>query len=260
MGSSPAKGAKYITIMTKIRVISSSSSANGYILECGEQSLILELGCKMLYYVLESKDISGSIVGCCVSHAHSDHLNKSTAKEMMFRGIPVYVGEKVYEELSEDANLKGIKRLPIGRRTRIEGFTIQPFPVPHNVPNYGFLIVTPAKERILFVTDAMECKYKFKDIDCIMVECNHDYETLLWNIDKEETSMSHPEYHLSLDDCIDFCKHNASVTTKQIILIHTSHTNLNETKAMQTISRSIPHTLVSVAHSGDVFKIESDNF
>ena len=206
------------------------------------------------------QNISGSIVGCCVSHAHSDHLNKSTAKEMMFRGIPVYVGEKVYEELSEDANLKGIKRLPIGRRTRIGGFTIQPFPVPHNVPNYGFLIVTPAKERILFVTDAMECKYKFKDIDCIMVECNHDDDTMLNNLDKHDVSISHPENHLGLNDCIDFCRHNVSTTTKQIILLHMSHTNINENYAMKQVSLAVPHVLVSVAHSGDTFEIESDDF
>lgn len=246
--------------MTSIIVCDSGSNKNGYILECGGQSLILELGCRMMDYTWEIKDAFNTIKGCIVSHWHSDHLNKSTAKEMMFRGIPVYVGEKVYEELSEDANLKGIKCLPVGRRTRIEGFTIQPFPVPHNVPNYGFLIVTPAKERILFVTDAMECKYKFKDIDCIMVECNHDDGTLLDNLDKHDVGMSHPENHLGLNDCIGFCKHNVSSTTKQIILLHMSHTNINENYAMKQVSLAVPHVLVSVAHSGDTFEIESDNF
>lgn len=36
--------------MTRIQTISSSSSANGYILESDGQSLILELGCRMMDY------------------------------------------------------------------------------------------------------------------------------------------------------------------------------------------------------------------
>lgn len=172
----------------------------------------------------------------------------------------MFFGEKVYEELLKEGLIRGIKPLPTAQKTFVGGFTVQPFEVAHNVPNYGFLIETPTKERIVFVTDAMECRYKFKDLDCIMVECNYDDDTLLDNIDKHDVSMSHPENHLGLNDCIDFCRHNVSTTTKQIILIHMSHTNINETYAMKQVSLAVPHVLVSVAHSGDTFEIESDNF
>lgn len=246
--------------MTTIKTISSSSSANGYILESGGQSLILELGCRMMDYTLEIKDAFNTIIGCCASHAHIDHLNKSTAKEFIRRGIPVFVGEKVYEELLKDGSIRGIKPLPMAQKTFIGGFTVQPFEVAHNVPNYGFLIVTPTKERIVFVTDAMACPYNFKDIDCIMVECNHDDDTLIDNFVNSEQSRSHPENHMGLEDCIDFCKRNVSLSTKQIILIHMSHTNINEVYAMKQVSLAVPHVLVSVAHSGDRFEIESDNF
>lgn len=246
--------------MTTIHVCSSSSSANGYILESGGQALILELGCRMMDYTLEIKDAFNTINGCIVTHWHSDHLNKSTAKEFMLRGIPVFLGEKVCEGLLKEGLIKGIKPLPMARKTFIGGFIVQPFETPHNVPNYGFLIETPTKERIVFVTDAMFCNLNFKNIDCIMVECNHDDDTLIDNFVNAEQSPSHPENHMGLEDCIDFCKRNTSVTTKQIILIHMSHTNINETYAMKQVSLAIPHVLVSVAHSGDTFKIESDDF
>lgn len=246
--------------MTKIEIINSDSQGNGYILETGGQSLVLELGCKMTDYILKIKDAFSTITGCCVSHTHLDHLNKSTAKEFIRRGIPVFVGEKVYEELLKEGSIRGIKPLQMAQKTFIGGFTVQPFETPHNVPNYGFLIVTPTKERIVFVTDAMGCSYNFKDIDCIMVECNHDDDTLIDNFVNAEQSRSHPENHMGLDDCIDFCKRNASISTKQIILIHMSHTNINETYAMKQVSLAVRHVLVSVAHSGDTFEIESDNF
>ena len=246
--------------MTTIHVCSSSSSANGYIIESGGQSLVLELGCRMMDYTWEIKDAFNSIKGCVVSHYHLDHLNKSTAKEMIRRGIPVFFGEKVYEELLKEGSIRGIKPLPTAQKTFVGGFTIQPFETPHNVPNYGFLIETPTKERIVFVTDAMYCNYNFKNLDCIMVEANHDDDTLIDNFVNAEQSRSHPEHHMGLEDCIDFCKRNTSVTTKQIILIHMSHTNINEDFALKSVQDALPLVKVAVAHIGDTFNIESDNF
>ena len=179
---------------------------------------------------------------------------------MLRRGVPVFVGENVYEDILKEGSIKGISPLPERQKTFIGGFTVQPFEVAHNVPNYGFLIETPTKERIVFVTDAIECHYKFKDINCIMVECNHDDETMLENLDRNEVSPSHPENHLGLSDCIAFCKANTSIVTKQIILMHLSHQNINETYAMKTVSEHVRTVLVSVAHSGDTYTIQNDNF
>ena len=55
--------------MTTIHVCSSNSSANGYILESGGQSLVLELGCKMMEYVKQLKN-GGllNVAGCILSH------------------------------------------------------------------------------------------------------------------------------------------------------------------------------------------------
>ena len=55
--------------MTKIKIINSSSSANGYILESGGQALVLELGCRMMDYVKQLKN-GGllNVAGCILSH------------------------------------------------------------------------------------------------------------------------------------------------------------------------------------------------
>ena len=243
--------------MTTITVIDSGSKRNGYIITSGEKSLILELGCKTLDYF---NACNGEMVGGVCSHRHSDHINPSTVDELMRRGVPVYVGEKVYEEIHEDFNTTALRWLSTRQKRNIGGFTVQPFEVAHNVPNYGFLIETPTKERIVFVTDAIECRYKFKDINCLMIECNHDDDTLLDNLDRHEVSMSHPENHLSLKDCIAFCKANDNPSLKQVILVHLSHTNINEDFALKSVQDDVPNVRVAVAHSGDDFEIESDNF
>lgn len=183
-------------------------------------------------------------------------MNPSTAKEFVRRGIQVFAHEQVIKE----TDLEGFSPLLSHFQNRVGGFVIQTFETPHNVPNYGFLIKTPTNERILFITDTTGVNLRFRDIDAILIECNHDDTTLLDNLANNDVSMSHPEWHLGLDDCAEFCKQNLSASTKQIILIHLSHTNVNEEYAIQTVKERCNFDNVAVAHKGDTFKIENDDF
>lgn len=245
--------------MTEIRIVNSGSvHGNGYIIKSGDEILVLELGCKFMDYVEHLKDGGLKNVAACVcSHRrHSDHLNPSTAKEFIRRGIDCYA----HEEVIKEGYLSNFKPLLSGHRNRVGQFIIQTFEAPHNVPNYGFLITTPTKERILFLTDTTGVNLKFKDIDCIMVECNNDDDTLLDNLANHDVSMSHPEFHLGLNDCIDFCRENYSSSLKQIILIHMSHANINEEYAVQMVQQTLPFDNVAVAHKGSKFYIDNDDF
>lgn len=243
--------------MTTIKVIGSSSAGNGYIVESGNKALIIELGCKYSnYYDTTRLDMIGAIC----SHAHGDHINVSTAKHMLYRGVPIYLGAEVYNEVRMYDGLSEIKPLFERFANSIDGFTVRIFKVAHNVPNYGFLITTPDNERIVFVTDAIECRYKFKDIDCIMIECNHDDDTMIENIDNNEQGLSHAEYHLGLHDCVTFCKANVSPHLKQIILTHLSSTNINESAALNIVRRELPNVPVDVAHNNSIFTFDNDDF
>lgn len=245
--------------MTEIQIVSSGSQANGYLLKSADQILVLELGCKFMDYVKHLNDGGLKNVAACVcSHriGHTDHLNPSTAKEFVRRGIPCFT----HEEVIKEADLNGFSPLLSHFPNKIEGFIIQTFEAPHNVPNYGFLIQTPTNERILFLTDTTGVNLRFRDINAIMVECNNDDDTLLDNLANNDVSMSHPEYHLGLNDCAEFCKQNLSARTKQIILIHLSHTNVNEANAIATVKKRCNFDNVAVAHKGDKFIIDNDDF
>lgn len=242
--------------MTEITCINTGSSGNGFLLKSADQILVLELGCKFMDYVEILGSDFNKVVGSCATHRHSDHINPSTAKEFVRRGIPVFAHEQVIEE----ADLKGFSPLLSHFPNKVGGFVVQTFEAPHNVPNYGFLIQTPTNERILFLTDTTGVSLRFIDIDCIMVECNFDDDTLLDNLSDNDVSMSHPEWHLGLDDCIKFCKENYSSSLKQVILIHMSSTNINEQYAVESVQMQMPFDNVAVAHKGDKFKIENDDF
>ena len=244
------------TDMTEIIICGSSSQGNGYLLKSGNEILVLELGCKFIDYVDALKEDFKTVAGCVVTHRHIDHLNPSTAKEFIRRGIDCYVGEEVVKE----ADLRDFEPLFSNFNNRVGQFTIQTFKAPHNVPNCGFLITTPTKERIVFLTDTTGVSLRFKDVNCIMVECNHDDDTLLDNLDRHDVSMSHPEYHMGLEECCNFCKANISYSTKEVILIHMSHTNINEDYAVKTVKDFCGFSSVSVAHKGYRYNIDNDDF
>lgn len=242
--------------MTEITCVSTGSSGNGFLLKSEDQILVLELGCKFMDYVEILGNDLNKVVGSCATHKHSDHINPSTAKEFARRGIPCFA----HKDIIKEADLNGFSALLSHFLNKVGGFTIQTFEAPHNVENYGFLIQTPTNERILFLTDTTGTNLRFRDIDCIMVECNHDDDTLLDNLSNHDVSMSHPEWHMGLEDCKHFCHANISSSTKQVILIHLSHMNVNEHHAINTIKNFCNFDNVAVAHKGDKFKIESDDF
>ena len=240
---------------TNITVVGSGSKGNSYILDSGDELLIIDIGCKFAEIIGFIDDLK-KVVGCICDHAHHDHLNPPTAKEFIRLGVQVFA----HEEVIKEADLNGFSPLLSHFPNKVGGFIIQTFKAPHNVPNYGFLITTPTNERILFLTDTTGVNLRFRDIDAILIECNHDDDTLLDNLSNHDVSMSHPEWHLGLEDCIKFCKANYSASLKQIILIHMSSTNINENYAVESVQMQMPFDNVAVAHKGDKFKIESDDF
>lgn len=56
--------------MTKLKIISSNSSGNAYILECQNETLLLELGVAWKDIVKALNFNLSKVVGMCVSHAH----------------------------------------------------------------------------------------------------------------------------------------------------------------------------------------------
>lgn len=55
--------------MTTINIVSSSSSANGYIIESHGQALVVELGCKTMdYYNKFMMEEMPKVGGCIASH------------------------------------------------------------------------------------------------------------------------------------------------------------------------------------------------
>jgi phosphoribosyl 1,2-cyclic phosphodiesterase len=56
--------------MAILKVIGSSSKGNGYMLECAEEKLLIEIGCRQEDIAKATNFNTENIVGVIVSHAH----------------------------------------------------------------------------------------------------------------------------------------------------------------------------------------------
>ena len=76
--------------MAKLTVLGSGSKGNGYIRECKDITLILEIGVTWTTLMAGlNYDLDRRVVALC-THEHGDHINKNTLRKCLNYQIPVY--------------------------------------------------------------------------------------------------------------------------------------------------------------------------
>lgn len=96
-----------------LTVLASGSSGNGYILNYGNFSLIIECGVPFKECNMALKGNIGGVVGVIASHSHSDHFKY--AKQYRKHGLNVY----------------SPSNLTPNRKYRLMEFLVIPLKVPH---------------------------------------------------------------------------------------------------------------------------------
>lgn len=239
--------------MTTIQVIGSSSKGNGYIIESNGAKLIVELGCDFNKY-LEALNYNTMLIsGCLASHQHVDHLNPTTVKKINRLGLTIY-GNKSVAQAANGIALQPKKNYKIG------AFTVNGFPLQHRAENFGYIITCPDNTRILFATDAKGIPYSFKNINVYMIEANHDEETVIENMAKEEPMYNRFDDHMGVEDCMEFLDHSFPLgSCRYILLIHPSSLNARPSEYIRQLKDRYGFENVDVASAGMVVDV-TENF
>lgn len=240
--------------MATLKTLSSGSHGNCYILECGNEQLLIELG-------ISWKDILkglgydlSKIVSCLVSHKHSDHLNASAIANAIKCGLSVFSNADVNSIYSQ------VKVLKKGVKMRVGGFKVQAIPLIHSVECYGYIIEHEECGKIIFCTDTSQIPYRFKGAQHYLVEANNDFEEMVDNLCDNIESRSHNNDHMELSDTIEFLKENYSVDMQSVTLIHLSQTNIDAEKAVQRVKDELGFANVKYAQSGQEIELNKEEF
>ncbi len=144
---------------------------------------------------------------------------------------------------------------------KMGGFTVKPFDLTtidgswthtnadgSECPCYGFLITHPEMGRMLYITDTNLIKWKFKDINHILLGVNYDKDL----IDNEDSAKVNHVYrgHMSIDTACDFVKANYSDSLQNVIMCHLSKDNAEPDSFIEKMQKVAPQANVYVARKG----------
>lgn len=191
-----------------IRCLGSGSKGNGWIIDDGREVLIVDCGVPVKEMKIAIDFEISRVVGCIVSHCHKDHAGYISQYEGC--GLKVY---KPYET--------------VDRVIRFGSFLIQSFPLVHDVPCFGFLISNYRIGRILYATDTEYVRYRFKNLNYVIVEANYANELLDDDLDDTAKRTHVLRGHMELQTTLRFLQQNVSGNTRMVVLAHLSNENAN---------------------------------
>lgn len=242
-------------------VLGSNSAGNCYILQNGTEALVIECGVPFLGVKQALNYNIRQIVGALVTHEHGDHA--AYADDYLKNRINVYMSQGTADRLDTNRHFKPSILKPLVTQ-RIGNFSILPFDVQHDAKEpLGFLINHPETGTVLFVTDSFYLKYKFKDLNNILIECNYRLDILQKNALSERI----PELlltrtlksHMSYTTCLETLKANDLTRVNNIVLLHLSDSNSNAAEFQKGIEEATGKT-TTVAVKGLYMKLNKTPF
>lgn len=210
-----------------IKVLGSSSQGNCYIIQAGEDKLILDAG------ISEKEILKGlnfnlrGVKGCLLTHNHMDH--SKSIKKLIDKGIDVYTVLPVTKELDIGNSYRLFNIEPLEWNS-IGNFLVMALPLQHTnsdnnyCPCVGFYVSHKDLGSLVYITDTEYCQYKLDNVDHILIECNYSEKT----INDEEFRQRTLKSHMSLETCKKSLETWDTTSTKDITLIHLSNENSDE--------------------------------
>lgn len=228
----------------RLKVISSNSSGNCYLLEAKEATLIIECGVPFAEIKYALNYGLSSVVGCLVSHEHLDHCK--AVNDVLNAGIDLWASSKTHEAMGTGKHYNSYSFNPEDGNFhfyKLGLFTVIPFGVKHDAKDpQGFYINHPESGNILFATDTYFLPKRFAELNNIIIEANYCEEILK----RRAASGSGNAYvmdrviasHMSLQQCVQTLEDNNIQAVNNIVLIHLSAGNSDARRFEETVHRA----------------------
>lgn len=232
----------------KLKCIATGSTGNCYTLtsDSGE-TLILDCGIPIMEIKKALNWNIKDVVGVLCTHHHLDH-SKSVIElcKTGFHTVIPYLIASSSEQLSYklkktrfDISAFALKTVD-GKWTHTNGDGSE-------CPCYGFWIQHPEMGTMIYATDTELIKWRFKDINHILLGVNYDKDL----VDTENPKANHVfRGHLSIDTACDFVKANDSDSLQNVIMCHLSSENADRDSFIEKMKNAVNEANVDVAEQG----------
>lgn len=236
----------------RLKCLGSSSAGNCYTLtsDSGE-TLILDCGIPIKEIKKGLNWNIRNVVGCIVSHVHADH--SKSVKDFETMGITIFAPYISCEpmEIGKEFTIKAFDLTTADGRfthTNSDG---------SECPCYGFLIAHPEMGRLLYITDCEVIKWRFKDIDHILLGVNYDKDMVDWSNPAKNNHVFRG--HLEIGTACDFVKANYSDHLQNVIMCHLSSENADSDSFIEKMRKVACGANVDVAERNKEWLLANPN-
>lgn len=186
------------------------------------------------------------------SHPPLDH--SKSLNDFKSMGIPIYAPYLKIDYMS--MNMGGFTVKPFDLTT-IDGSWTHTNADGTPCPIYGFLITHKEMGRMLYITDTNLIKWKFKEINHILLGVNYDKAL----VDKDNDPKTKHVFrgHLSIDTACDFVKANYSDSLQNVIMCHLSSENSDRDSFIERMRKVACGANVDVAVAGKSWDLKNPN-
>lgn len=228
----------------KLKVLGSGSSGNCYILENGEEALIIEAG---LPFMKVKKALNFNVMkikAVLITHIHSDH--HFYWFQYARAGIPVFEPFRLDGSNLEFDNSQ-FRVMAFDNRDK-SGRWLHNNSDGSECPCYGFHITHPEIGSLVYATDTEYVRWRFKAVNHILCEANYDMQF----VDRDEPNYEHRlRGHMSLDTTLKFISTNDNPALRNVVLIHLSDKSADSALFRQRTEETIKYGAdVYVAEKG----------
>lgn len=233
----------------RLHCIATGSTGNCYTLasESGE-TLILDCGIPIKEIKKGLNWNIKDVVGVLCTHKHLDHSKSLDNFKKM--SIPVFAP---YQRNYNKKNYGGFTIYPFPLQT-LDGNWTHTDANGEPCPIFGFLITHKEMGRMLYITDCELIKWRFKDINHILLGVNYDKDL----VDTDNPKANHVfRGHLSIDTACDFVKANDSDSLQNVIMCHLSSENANKDSFIEKMKNAVNGANVDVAEQGKSWSLNN---
>ena len=235
--------------MTNFYTLASGSSGNALLLSCGDTHLLIDAGISLRRIKTSLKALSltmEDLSAILITHTHSDHT-AALATTVRHHGVPVFASSAAARELQY--RVQNITPLlhpfDIGCELEFGSCRVHTFATAHDAPGSVCYRIDTPDGSFGVLTDSgfitPEAEALLPGVDLLVLEANHDVETLL--------SGDYPYFlkdrilgsrgHLSNETAAEFAVKAARAGTKKIILAHLSKENNTPAMAYNTVWQAL---------------------
>lgn len=253
----------------KLCVLASGSEGNVTYISSGSHKILIDIGKNVKYIkdrLNEIEETPEQIEAIIISHTHNDHV--AALERFVKKYHPkVYMTQKMFFDLP---NLENYDNIIVYEDSIIlDTLKITSIKTSHDVSDSRNFIIEDAKTSAVYLTDTGYVNRKYFDIlknrDFYLFESNHDIAMLMngpypkWL----KTRVLGTSGHLSNKDASFYLTKLIGEKTKKIILMHLSHKNNTEEKALETIHQTfneyqIVFQNITCAKQNEITKVSND--